>query len=94
MANQYNVVQPWEAREKERDLYPHPITAVTQVILRNVCLLKYYEKATSLKGHSGLFSQLIHQWDAHQQDFHVDPNTWHGPIVEDIYFITDLSRRG
>jgi hypothetical protein len=48
----YNVVRDWEARERERDLYPHPITATTQVLLRNVGLLKYYEEATSLKGQS------------------------------------------
>jgi hypothetical protein len=65
----YNVVWEWEARERERDLYPHPITATTHVLLRNVGLLKYYEEATSLKGHSGLLVHLIHRWDVHRQDF-------------------------
>jgi hypothetical protein len=46
-------------RERERDLYPLPITAVTHVILRSVGLLKYYEEATSLKGHSSLLMHLI-----------------------------------
>jgi hypothetical protein len=32
-------------REREREFYPVPITAVTQVLLRNVGLLKYYEEA-------------------------------------------------
>ena len=30
----YNMVYLWEARERERDAYPHPITAVTQGLLR------------------------------------------------------------
>jgi hypothetical protein len=65
----YNVVWEWEVRERERDLYPHPITAVTHVLLRDVGLLKYYEEATSLKGHSGLLVHLIHRWDVHRQAF-------------------------
>jgi hypothetical protein len=48
----YNVVWEWEARERERDLYPLPITPMTHALLRDVGLLKYYEEATSLKGHS------------------------------------------
>ena len=49
---QYNMVCLWEARERERDAYPRPITAATQGLLRQVGLLKFYEEATSLKGHS------------------------------------------
>ena len=59
----YNDVQEWEARE--RDLYPRPITTRTRVLLRSIGLLKYYEEATSLKGHFGLFVHLIRQWDVH-----------------------------
>jgi hypothetical protein len=40
---------------------------LTQVLLRNVGLLKYYEEATSLKGHSGFLVQLIHRWDVHHR---------------------------
>jgi len=29
MVKEYNVVQPWEARERERDLYPSPISTIT-----------------------------------------------------------------
>ena len=61
----YNVVWEWEARERERDLYPLPITTTTHFLLRNVGLLKYYEEATSLKGHFGLLVHLIRQWDVH-----------------------------
>ena len=90
----YNVVWEWEAREMERDLYPHPITAVTHVLLRDVGLLNYYEEATSIKGHSGLLAHLIRRWDVHRHAFHVGPNQWYHPIEEDIYFITGISRRG
>jgi hypothetical protein len=90
----YNVVWEWEARERERDLYPRLITATTHVLLRNVGLLKYYEEATSLKEHSKLLEHLIHRWGVHRQDFHVDHDQWYHPTEEDIYFITRLSRRG
>jgi len=92
--DQYNVFRPWEARERERDLYPHPISVVTLALLMNVGLLKYYQEATSLKVHSILFLHLIHQWSVQEQVFHVDPNMWYRPFQEDIYFINGLSRRG
>jgi hypothetical protein len=62
----YNVVREWEARDRERNFYPHPITAVTHVLLRNVGLLKYYEEDTPLKGHPRLLVHLIRQWDVHR----------------------------
>jgi hypothetical protein len=92
--DQYNMVWEWEARERERDLYPRPSTTATRLLLRNVGLLKYYEEATSLKGNSAFLAQLIHRWDAHQQAFRVGPHQWYHPTEEDIYFITGLSRRG
>ena len=88
------MVWEWEARERERDLYPQPSTAATHVLLRNVCLLKYYEEATSLKGNFSFLAQLIHLWDSHQQTFIVGPHQCHHPTEEDMYFITGLSRRG
>ena len=94
MTDWYDVIRPWEAWERERYVYPHPITVVTQVLLRNIGLLKYYKEARSLKGHYGILVQLIHWWDVHRHDFHVGPNKWYHPIEEHIYFITGLSRRG
>ena len=88
------MVQEWEAQERERYLYHHPITKVTQGLLRNVGLLKYYEEATSLKGHSGLLVQWICWWDVHQQTFYVGPHMWYQPCKDYIYFITSLSKRG
>jgi hypothetical protein len=90
----YNVVRDWEVRERERDLYPHPITTTTHVLLRNVGLLKYYEEATSLKGHYGLLVQLIHRWDVHRHAFCVGLDQWYHPTEEDMYFITGLSGEG
>jgi len=75
-------------------LYPHPIAAVTRVLLRSVGLLKYYEEATSLKGHSELLIHLIRRWDVYQQAFQVGPDQWYHPIEEDIYFIIGISKRG
>lgn len=93
MVDQYNVVWPREAWERERDLYPHPISIATWELLRNVGL-KYYEGATSLKAHYDLLAQLIHRCNVHQKAFDVSPNMWHRCPEEDIYFITCLSRRG
>ena len=56
---QYNMVSLWEARERERDVYPRPITVATQGILRQVGLLKFYEEDTFLKGHSFFLRHLI-----------------------------------
>jgi hypothetical protein len=92
--DQYNMVKEWELVERERDLYPCPITAATWLLLRNVGLLKYYEEATSMKGNFAFLRQLICQWDAHQQAFRFGPHQLYHPNEEDIYFITRLSRRG
>ena len=92
--DQYNMVWEWEARERERDFYPRPITIAMRILLRNVGLLKYYEEATSLKGNYSFLAQLIHRWDSHQHAFTVGPHQWYHPTEEDIYFITGLSRRG
>ena len=88
------MVRLWEARERERDAYPRPITATTQGLLRQVGLLKFYEEATSLKGHGFFFRNLIRRWNAHQQAFRVGRNHWYMPNEEDIYFVTGLLRRG
>ena len=65
------MLHQWEARERERDVYPRPITADTQGLLRHVGLLNFYEEATS---HSVFLRHLIRGWNAHQQAFQVGPN--------------------
>ena len=88
------MIRQWEARERERDAYPRPITTDTQEILRQVGLLKFYEEVASLKAHSLFLIYLICTWNAHRQAFQVGPDQWYTPTEEDIYFITGLSRRG
>ena len=63
------MVRLWEARERERDVYSHPIIAATQGLLIQVGLLKLYDEVTSLKSHSGLLRHLIRMWNAQRQDF-------------------------
>lgn len=94
MVDQYDMVRPWQAKDKERDLYPHPINTATRVLLRNVALIKYYEKDKSLKAHSVLFPHLIHSWSFEEQGFHVSLEAWYMPFQEEIYFVTRLSRGG
>ena len=60
------MIRQWEVRERERDGCPHPITADTQEILKQVGFLKLYEEAISgLKAHSVLLRHLIGRWNAH-----------------------------
>ena len=72
--DQYNMVREWEAKERERDLYPWASTAATQLLFRNVCLLKYYEEATSLKENYSFLTQLFCRWDSHKNEFIVGPH--------------------
>ena len=91
----YYMIRQWEARERERDGCPCPITADTKDIFKQVCLLRFYEEAISdLKAHSVLLRHLIGRWNAHRQAFQVGPDQWYTPTEEEIYFITGLSRRG
>ena len=87
------MIHLWEARERERVMYPRPITTTTKLILREVGLLKFYEEATSLKGHNGLLAQLIFRWDAHRQAFWVGPNQWYTPTKEDIFYYWPIYER-
>ena len=75
-------------------MYPRPIIAATQGLLRQVGLLKFYGEATSLKGHDVFLRHLIRKWNAHLPAFRVGPNQWYAPTEEKKYFIIGLSRRG
>ena len=88
----YDSVLEWEDRERER--FPRPITQQTWDLLRYVGLFKFYEEATSLRGNSAFLQQFIHHWDHAQQEFRVGLDSWYLPMKDDIYFITELSRRG
>jgi hypothetical protein len=87
-------VHEWEARERERELFPHPISQLTHDLLMDIGLLKFYQEGTSLRGNSLLLQQLICRWDHVRQGFRVGPDLWYHPTEEDVYFITGLSRRG
>ena len=80
-------------REGERCV-PSPYYSTYQGLLRQVRLLKFYEEATSLKGHGVFFTHLIHRWNSRRLAFWVGPNQWYVPTEEDIYFIIGISRRG
>ena len=92
--DQYNFMREQEARERERDLFRHPIQPQTKLLLRNNDLLKFYEEATSLKGNNTLLSPLIEHWDHQRQDFQLRPDDWHQPTEDDIQLIIGFSRRG
>lgn len=87
------MLHQWEARERERYVYPCPITADTQGLLRQEGFLMFYEEVTSIKAHSMFLRHFIHKWNAHQHVFQVGPDQWYTPTEED-YFITGLSKSG
>ena len=76
------MLRQWEARE--RDLGAPKVGRPPQ----------FHEEVTSLKAHSVLLRHLIYKWNAHQQAFQVGPSQWYTPTQEDIYFITELLRKG
>jgi hypothetical protein len=75
-------VHEWEAREREREreLFPHPLSQQTHDLLMDIGLLKFYQEGTSLRGNSLLLQQLIHHWDHVRQGFRVGPNLWYHPM--------------
>ena len=53
---------------------------LTLPLLQQVGLLKFYEEATSLKGHGVFLRHLICRWNSHQQAFRVGPNQCTCPL--------------
>ena len=92
--DQYNMLKQWEPSERERYLYPPPITSQTRHFSRVVCLLKSYGAAIFLKGNFALLCQFIQCWDHKRNLFNVGGVQWFHCIEEDIYFIIGLYRRG
>jgi hypothetical protein len=84
----------WEARERDREAYPHFISQHTHDLLMDIGLLKFYRKGISLRGNSTLLQQLIRRWDHGRHELRVGPDMWYHPTEEDVYFIIGLSRRG
>jgi hypothetical protein len=90
--NSHTMVLEWREREHEDDnnaTENHPQTVTT---LRNCGLLKYF-RIPGMRAQVRLLEHLIQMWDPDQQVFHVGVHTLTIDI-EDIYFLTGLSRRG
>jgi hypothetical protein len=48
----HTFVHEWEARERERELFSHPISQQTHSLLMDIGLLKFYQEITFLSGNS------------------------------------------
>jgi hypothetical protein len=87
-------VHEWEAKERERELFPHHISQSTHDLLIHVGILKFYQESTSMRGNSLLLQWFIRHWDHGQHGFRVNLDMWYHPTREDIDFIIKLFRRG
>jgi hypothetical protein len=90
--NSHTMVLEWREREHEEDntaIKNHPQTIVA---LRNCGLLKYF-RIPGMRAQVRLLEHLVRMWDPDQQVFNVGAHTL-TIDVEDIYFLTGLSRRG
>jgi hypothetical protein len=81
----------WREREHEEDdaiagNYPGTVAA-----LRDCGLLKFFG-IPGMRAQLRLLEYLVHMWDVDQQLFHVGVHTL-TLYIEDIYFLTGLSRR-
>ena len=90
--NSHTMVLEWREREHEEDNtaaenHPQTITA-----LRNCGLLKYF-RIPGMRAQVRLLEHLVRMWDPDQQVFNVGAHTL-TIDVEDIYFLTGLSRWG
>jgi hypothetical protein len=86
------MVLEWREREHEEDnaiAGNHPPTITT---LRKYGLLKYF-CIPGMRAQVKLLEYLVHLWDPDQHVFHVGVHTM-SLDIEDIYFLTGLSRRG
>jgi hypothetical protein len=86
------MVLEWREREHEDDnetAKNHPLTLAS---LRDCGLLKYF-RIPGMRAQVQLLEHLVRMWDPDQQVFNVGAHTLTIDI-EDIYFLTGLSRRG
>jgi hypothetical protein len=86
------MVLEWREREHEEDNSISGIHAPTIYALRNYGLLKYF-RIPGMRAQVRLLEYLVHMWDPDQQVFHVGIHTL-SLDIEDIYFLTGLSRQG
>ena len=86
------MVLEWHEREHEEDnamVENHPPTIAA---LRYCGLLKYF-RILGMRAQVRLLEYLVCMWDPDQQVFHVGIHTL-SLDIEDLYFLTGLSRRG
>jgi hypothetical protein len=82
----------WREREHEEDDAIVGNDPGTVAALRECGLLKFF-RIPGMRAQLRLLEYLVHMWDVDQQLFHVGVHTLTLDI-EDIYFLTGLSRRG
>jgi hypothetical protein len=90
--NSHTMVLEWREREHEEDNTAAENHPQTIVALRNCGLLKYF-RIPGMRAQVRLLEHLVRMWDPDQQVFNVGAHTL-TIDVEDIYFLTGLSRRG
>jgi hypothetical protein len=82
----------WREREHEEDDAIARNDPGTVAALRECGILKFF-RIQGMRAQLRLLEYLVHMWDVDQQVFHVGVHTLTLDI-EDIYFLTGLSRRG
>jgi hypothetical protein len=86
------MVLEWREREHEEDDVIARNNPGTIAALRDCGLLKFF-RILGMRAQVGLLEYLVLMWDPDQQLFHVGVHTF-SLDIEDIYFLTGLSRRG
>jgi hypothetical protein len=86
------MVLEWRERKHEDDNATAENHPPTLVALRDCGLLKYF-RIPGMRAQVRLLEHLVRMWDPDQQVFNVGAHTLTIDI-EDIYFLTGLSRRG
>jgi hypothetical protein len=84
------MVLEWREREHEEDNAMDENHPPTIAALRDCGLLKYF-RIPGMRAQVRLLEYLVRMWDPDQQVFHVGVHTV-SLDIEDIYFLTRLSR--
>jgi len=86
------MVLEWCEREHVEDDSIAKNHLSTVATLQDYGLLKFF-RILGMRAQVGLLEYLVLMWDPDQQLFHVGVHTF-SLDIEDIYFLTGLSRRG
>jgi hypothetical protein len=86
------MVLEWHEREHEEDDAIVGNDLGTIAALRDCGLLKFF-RIPGMRAQVRLLEYLVHMWDVDQQVFHVGVHTL-SLDIEDVYFLTGLSRCG